>query len=97
MKKYSIFIFAFLFLIQIGFSITLQNITLQSTNSNTSISSTEAINTTQIIFDDDYIYLGDFQFNESKSFWLNGSTFINHSDTFDLNFSAANATISFKR
>jgi len=66
-------------------------VTLNTSSSNTSIFVNESINTSNLKIGDNYIYLEDFQFNNSKEFWVDDTTYINSSQTYDFNYTTANS------
>lgn len=74
-------------------SITITSGTFHSSGSNTSLSVSTPINASNVVISSDSIYLQNFQFNQSKAFWINESTFINNSDTYDFNFTLENILV----
>lgn len=73
-------------------SLTIYNVSINSTNSNTSLTFDEAINTSSISFGDDYVSLENFTFNNSKLFYINTSSLVNNISLF--NFTVSNTEVN---
>ena len=59
-------------------ALTLENVTLSSSSSNTSLSFSDPVNSSAVYLGSDYVALDDFIFNDSRYFWTDTSTYTNN-------------------
>jgi len=91
MKKLIILILMFLALVGTAQAITLENVSFTSGSSNSTISFTKSINTSNITIGTDYINFDDFTFADGDNFTIENNSIVNSLD--NLNWSEANTTI----
>lgn len=90
-KAIMIFGLVFLTLIQSVFSLTLYNVTINSSSNDASLSFSDAVNTSKVYLGSNFVALENFTFNDSREFYLDPNNKTNNISLF--NFTLANTNV----